>query len=1638
MQKILATFLLAVSTLTVCGADPALTLKGSGTENDPWQISTKDDVVQLAKACQSGTNGATSGHYEGKFFKMTADIDMSGVTDFYGIGTAPISMTSGTAYYFGGNFDGGGYRIKNLKICAAKFDATTGIIISKITANNSRANTGFFGTLKNATVKNLTIDKSCDYIGYSNMGGIAGRIEEGTGKTTVSNCVNEATIHAYDNSVGGIIGYVYRYKFTSGEILIENCFNKGNIYSTGQYAGGIIGRGDRLHMRNCMNIGRITGGLFDNKSDDTAIGQSYYGGIAGSITGMVMTDVMNAGPVTNTSDYCGGIAGTMQSQKDDTDKNNIDTVGSITKCVNTGTVMSPALVLKGAITGCNGYGSKLTYPVEFSSVYYDAQLNGLAGNAAGEGVTTGINGLATGVLTNGNAQEGLGQEWKFRKGFYPTLQSFQGEATDAAAASYFVMPQGMTTSDFSGEATLSTSLAGMNFKMAKGEYIKIANGKITLAATKAIVKDTVIVSKGDFQTRIPMRHIPGQIFEGKGTATEPYLLSTKTDLMNLAETVNGLLKHFDNTYFKMTADIDLGGDQNFKGIGVHPGRKPEETYWFAGIFDGAGHTVSNFKAEYEMYNASDKAITAAGGAYESLGFFGTLGETAVVKNLNLDQTCSIIGSAHIGGIAGRMLVGAQIDNCSFAGVVKAQGGYVGGIAGSMESAGDGTYTSAIRNCVFSGEVNSDHQYGGGIAGYSKSLIENCASAGIVKSFMFKTTSTFLSNHNNIGGIAGYNAGEMRNCANYSDVEAHNNVGGIVGTINTYYKGGKVENCFNSGIISCTAGQEASSGAFMGNRMTSSNPEAGVCRANYTERQLTILKPYHNGDFSGIHEISTDTLTSGTAIDSLAQGFVFTKGYYPMPKGVAGNEAVKRAAAVFFSLTAPQTLTGIQSAAPINNAVKLTAKLKDGSIFKIDGTRLVPGFSEEVVTDTLTLSAGNFAKTYPISKLPSFLKGEGTKSSPWLVETVKDMNKIADFSTISMRTYNGEYFRLMKDLDYTGATLNPIGTITKFEGEFDGNGHVIKNMKVESTDSTRHSYIGIFAQTTKESTVKNLTISAAHLVGSGYVGTIAAHLGGRIENCKADDKCVIEGKWFERTDENNGQYIGGLIGEANRTSVILNCENRAKVTGHKYVGGIAGYIYTASDKGTAVIDNCVNYGAITGTATPIENVTQTTVAGGVVGYLSGKISGLKNYGTVTAGEANGVGGIAGAISKRTDLSESYNYGEVSSARSCVGGIVGYIPIQAGNIAPAVVRDCGNFGKVSGAMYTGGLVGQGSSSAMIVSSFNDGAVKASVNTAGGVVGGVVGLSGQSLKIEKCYNTAKIEAPLKVAGIAGFSNELSKNGISKCFNLGEISQTIRTDSTNSCGAGIANGSFAIDNSYNAGKVNGWNYVGGIAGRLIDAPDTVVKITRCYNIGEIITNNENNGTRVGNICGTKTGQVGRSCSINTFKTYTNDESWNVEMLTPFALTEKNIGPSFVMNPLCFPMIAGIDTVEAAKAYAAYFKAPAANDKGNIDYYIELSKLAGVTWTSNNLLKITGDKAEPVSAGEAELTANCGKFSKSWLLKVDKFNSIGEIEAEEVVSKQYYTPNGMMTTEPQPGLNIVVYTTASGKRITRKVMIRK
>ncbi|MHC4207199.1 MAG: hypothetical protein ACYSTT_21295, partial [Planctomycetota bacterium] len=76
-----------------------------------------------------------------------------------------------------------------------------------------------------------------------------------------------------------------------------------------------------------------------------------------------------------------------------------------------------------------------------------------------------------------------------------------------------------------------------------------------------------------------------QYGSGSGTAEDPYLIYTAEQMNAIGAEPNDWDKHF-----KLMADIDLsvytGTDFNVIGYGLFPA--------FSGVFDGNGHTISNF------------------------------------------------------------------------------------------------------------------------------------------------------------------------------------------------------------------------------------------------------------------------------------------------------------------------------------------------------------------------------------------------------------------------------------------------------------------------------------------------------------------------------------------------------------------------------------------------------------------------------------------------------------------------------------------------------------------------------------------------------------------------------------------------------------------------------------------------------------------------------------------------------------------------------------------------------------------------------------------------------------------------------------------------------------------------------------
>lgn len=118
--------------------------EGLGTADAPYIVASVSDLNKLMELIEtennpiSGQNGAY--HFEGKFFRQTADIDYSNVTkDENGCNY----YTYGNRRVFCGNYDGYGHTISG--------------IVTKI---RSRDALGIFGYVRDGCIKNLTVTSS--------------------------------------------------------------------------------------------------------------------------------------------------------------------------------------------------------------------------------------------------------------------------------------------------------------------------------------------------------------------------------------------------------------------------------------------------------------------------------------------------------------------------------------------------------------------------------------------------------------------------------------------------------------------------------------------------------------------------------------------------------------------------------------------------------------------------------------------------------------------------------------------------------------------------------------------------------------------------------------------------------------------------------------------------------------------------------------------------------------------------------------------------------------------------------------------------------------------------------------------------------------------------------------------------------------------------------------------------------------------------------------------------------------------------------------------------------------------------------------------------------------------------------------
>lgn len=238
--------------------------------------------------------------------------------------------------------------------------------------------------------------------------------------------------------------------------------------------------------------------------------------------------------------------------------------------------------------------------------------------------------------------------------------------------------------------------------------------------------------------------------------------------------------------------------------------------------------------------------------------------------------------------------------------------------------------------------------------------------------------------------------------------------------------------------------------------------------------------------------------------------------------------------------------------------------------------------------------GSKTVNFSVIRFPTSETEDGSASHPFVIKKLDKDEKGIDLKLFSECvnagiSFKDEFFKLGTDLDYKGIAYIPIGGNYNsedkfFEGSFDGDGHTIKGVNIDSSSGD----IGLFGGISKGAEIKNLTLDNASITGLNVTGGIVGcNTGGTITNCHVTSSVTIQ------ANGTNGERFGGIVGnngfyEKDGTKgKVSNCSSAATLQGaNRLVGGIAG----SNEPGCTLSNNVVvgasisannNYGAIAG-------------------------------------------------------------------------------------------------------------------------------------------------------------------------------------------------------------------------------------------------------------------------------------------------------------------------------------------------------------------------------------------------------------------------------------------------------------------------
>ena len=341
-------------------------------------------------------------------------------------------------------------------------------------------------------------------------------------------------------------------------------------------------------------------------------------------------------------------------------------------------------------------------------------------------------------------------------------------------------------------------------------------------------------------------------------------------------------------------------------------------------------------------------------------------------------------------------------------------------------------------------------------------------------------------------------------------------------------------------------------------------------------------------------------------------------------------------------------------------------------------------------------------------------GDGTAETPYLLASASDL------ATLATAPHDwAAHFKLTAHVDMADLSAqmaNPIGDrFVPFRGTFDGGNKKILNFRHVSSQTDDVGLFGFVRGSATE--IRNVHLVEPHVqcAGANAGALVGQFHSGTVRNCRV-----------ERARIAGHRAVGGLVGW--NQGAIFDCRVSGEITGEFSVGGLAGITFWGDG-----IRRCRADATVSG----VNRV------GGLVGACGlAEIHWCASTGRVEA-ESN-AGGLVGAA-EGAIVQNCYSWATVL-ANDRVGGLIGSngpsCQCSAGAL-PSEVAFCYATGLVSGQSATGGLVGVNEDSE-VVASFWDIEASGRPVSAGGTGGTTAQLQSPLLFLDAGWNFAATQPP------------------------------------------------------------------------------------------------------------------------------------------------------------------------------------------------------------------------------------------------------------------------------------------------------